>query len=197
MTVLLYERGQFRPQDSLITSRVLTFYALGILPYAIGVILLRCFYAVQDTVTPFLAEAFNLALYAVAATWLTNRFGIVGLAVTRGLTFYMVTAILLVALSRKKNLLEVDANLLRFALRTALATLVMGVTSWETLHAMRPYFDSGRTPARALVIGCVMAASGGAFLVTSHLLRLQEARQILKTAWDLIPGKLGLKMVEG
>jgi putative peptidoglycan lipid II flippase len=196
ITSLLYERGQFRPQDSLTTARVLMFYSVGILPYAIGVILLRCFYAVQDTVTPFLAEAASLGLYAVAATWLTRRFGIAGLALTRGLTFYLVTLILITVLWRKRNLLVLDLALLGFVLRIALATLGMAVVSWVVLQETRATFDAAGTPVRALIMAGLVSVSGGVFLTASYLLKLNEGHQLLTTAWDLIPTKLGLRVFD-
>jgi putative peptidoglycan lipid II flippase len=196
ITSLLYERGQFRPQDSLTTSRVLMFYSVGILPYAIGVILLRCFYAVQDTITPFLAEAASLGLYAVAATWLTTRFGIAGLALTRGLTFYLVTMILIAVLWRKRKLLMLDLPLLSFVLKIAVATLAMALASWTVLQVARAAFDAGGTPVRALIMVGLISVSGGVFLTASYLLKLSEGRQLLTTARDLIPTKVGLRMFD-
>ena len=196
VTTLLYQRGHFHAEDSLITSRVLMLYAFGILPYALGVILLRCFYAIQDTITPFVAEAISLSLYSIAAIWLTRRFGIEGLAVTRGATFYLVTLILLVALWLKNDLIALDRYLLRFVLKTVIATIAMGLTSWFTLHALRPAFDAGQTPVHALVVACVFAASGAVFLVGCYVLRIKEAHQLVTTAVDLIPGALRRKMFE-
>lgn len=188
ITRLLYERGQFQPGDSLITSRALMFYSIGILPNAIAVILLRCFYAVQDTVTPLVAEIINLAFYAVVAIVLTRHFGIAGLAFTRGLSFFLVTAILVFVLWRKKHLLTVDFGLLQFFIRTALACVAMTVVNWISLRLLQSWFDSGKAPLRLVIICALVAISGSVFLGMARLLKLEEATHIVNTVWQLLPG---------
>jgi putative peptidoglycan lipid II flippase len=188
ITRLLYERGQFQPGDSLITSRALMFYGIGILPNAIAVILLRCFYAVQDTVTPLVAEIINLAFYAVVAILLTRHFGIAGLAGSRGLSFFLVTAILVFVLWRKKHLLTVGPTFLPFFLRTALACAAMTAVNWMSLRLVQSWFDSGKAPLRLAIICALVAISGSVFLGMARLLKLEEAAHILETVWQLLPG---------
>jgi putative peptidoglycan lipid II flippase len=189
ITRLLYERGQFQSGDSIVTSRALMFYGIGILPNAIAVILLRCFYAVQDTVTPLVAETVNLVFYAVVAILLTRRFGIAGLAGTRGLSFFLVTTILILVLWRKKLLLTVDSKLLQFVIRTALACTAMILVNWITLRLLQSSFDSGKAPLRLAIVCALMAISGSAFLGIARLLKLDEATHILDTVRQLLPGQ--------
>jgi len=186
LTRLLYERGQFRLADSVVTSRVLMLYGIGILPNALAVILLRCFYAVQDTITPLLAETVDLVFYAIVATTLTRHFGIEGLAIARGLSFFVVTAILMRVLSKKRGLLAIDSHLFGFFLRTALASLAMIVVSWMSLHFLQPAFDSGKMPLRLGVVSAVLVTSGAAFLGVARLLKLREATHIMNAALDLL-----------
>lgn len=180
LTRLMYERGQFRPQDSVATAGALSLYCIGILPNAIAVILLRCFYAVQDTVTPLLAEAIDLVFYAIVATVLTRQFGIRGLALTRGLSFFVVTAVLVGVLSRKRKLLTIDRDLLSFVFKTGLASVVMAVASGAAFHFLEPWFDAGRSPVRLVIVSIVIALSGATFLGAARLLKLNEASDILK-----------------
>jgi len=180
LTRLMYERGQFRLQDSLATAGPLAVYAIGILPNAIAVILLRCFYAIQDTVTPLLAETIDLVFYAIVATVLTRHFGIRGLALTRGLSFFVVTAVLVGVLSRKRKLLTIDRDLLSFVFKTGLASVVMAVASGIALHFLQPFFDAGKSSMRLVIVSIVFATSGAAFLGVARLLKLSEAADILK-----------------
>lgn len=186
ITRLLYERGQFGLQDSVITSRVLMLYSIGILPFAIGVILLRCFYAVQDTVTPLVAELIGLGFYAFAATSLTARFGLAGLAASRGCAFYVVSAILIVVLSKKLGLLRVGADFLLFFLRTSAATAAMGVISWTTLHLLQPAFDSAHTIVRGLTMFVILFGSAVFFLAVARLLGVSEAAKVVRTGVALL-----------
>jgi peptidoglycan biosynthesis protein MviN/MurJ (putative lipid II flippase) len=99
LTRVIFERGQFDFTNSTRTAGMLTLYSLGLLPNAVAVILLRAFYAVQDTVTPLLAEAANLACYAWFAPRLAERYGLIGLGAARAGSFVLVAVILLFALS--------------------------------------------------------------------------------------------------
>jgi putative peptidoglycan lipid II flippase len=188
ITRLLYERGQFQRGDSLITSRALMFYGIGILPNAIAVILLRCFYAVQDTVTPLVAEIVNLVFYAIVAILLSRYFGVAGLAGARGLSFFLVTAILIFVLWRKKHLLTVGPAFLPFFLRTALACAAMTAVNGISLRLLQSWFDSGKTPLRLAIICVLVAISGSVFLGMARLLKLEEGTHIMATVRQLLPG---------
>jgi len=186
VTRLLYERGQFRTQDSVLISRILMLYGIGILPNAIAMILIRGFYAIQDTRTPLIAESINLAFYTITATWLTSRFGIGGLAITRGLTFFLVAAIFGLVLWKRRGLLRVDLDLLRLCAQTAIATIAMATVSWLSLHLLQSTFDSGKMVLRLCVLGIVLITSATAFLATAHFLRVGEAGHTLSLIRDLI-----------
>jgi putative peptidoglycan lipid II flippase len=165
------------------------FYGIGILPNAVAVILLRCFYAVQDTVTPLVAEVVNLVFYTIVAVLLTHHFGIAGLACTRGLSFFLVTTILVFVLWRQKHLLTVDSKFAWFFLRTALACTVMLAMNWMSLLFLKSWFDSGKTPLRLAIMCTLAAVCGSVFLGMARLLKIDEASRVLTTVWQLLPGR--------
>lgn len=185
LTRLLYERGHFRPEDSVLTARVLSLYGIGILPNAIAVILLPCFYAIQDTITPLWTECVDLLLYTAAAVFLMSRFGLAGLAVGRAVQFYAFAAMLVFVL-RKRRLLQMDVNLLQFSLRVGLASAVMATISWISFYPVQALFDSGKTPLRLGIVLAVMVASAVSFLAVAHLLKLNEVEYMANAALDLM-----------
>ena len=188
VTRLLYEHGRFQFADSLTTAHVLSIYTLAILANAIAVVLMRCFYAVEDTVTPLVAESVSLVFFVAAAPFLTRHFGISGLAAARSMAFCLVTLLLMFVLWRRKDLLKLDAQLVRLFLPTAAATGAMAIVSWASLHFLQSWFDSGHTLARLAVITIVLLLSAGTFLGVARLFRLSQARQIVSTVRDLLPG---------
>ncbi len=190
VTRLLYERGHFHQGDSVLISRVLVLYAIGLLPYGAGMILLRCFYAVQDTITPLIAEIFSLTFYTITATWLSRRYGLEGLAITRGMTFFLVTGTMVFVLWNRKRLLTLDFPLLWFFIKTAIASTGMAAVSWGSLHVMRASFDAAKTPERFLIILIVTAVSIASFLGLALVLKIKEATRILNTASELLPGRI-------
>jgi putative peptidoglycan lipid II flippase len=185
LTRLLYERGQFRLEDSIVTSRVLSLYGIGILPNAIAVILLPCFYAIQDTITPLWAEWVDLVFYVVVALFLMSHFGISGLAISRGVQFYLFAAMLIFVLCRR-CLLKIDSDLLQFSSRAGLACVAMAGISWICLYPLQAVFDSGKTPLRLCILSGVLLMSSAAFLGVARLLKLSEATHVLNAVLDLL-----------
>jgi putative peptidoglycan lipid II flippase len=187
ITRVLYEHGKFSASDSWTTSRILAIYSIGIVPNAVAIVLLRCFYAIEDTVTPLLAELVDLGFFVTAAPLLTVRFGLAGLAAARSVTFFIVMTILTVVLARR-GLLRFN-GFPQFLLRTIVPTLVMGFTNWLSWRFLGPLFDAAGTLGRLTVICLVLALSTTVFLAFAMLLRLGEARQIMSTVSDLVPGR--------
>jgi putative peptidoglycan lipid II flippase len=185
ITRVLYERGQFRPEDSLLISRVLMFYSIGILPNAIAVILLRCFYALEDTVTPLWTESIDLVFFLLCATWLSSRFGILGLAFTRGMSFLVVGTILAIVLWRRKLIVKVGCKTLLFLVQTAAATFVMAGVDWAGLRLLRSSFDGLGTAGRLVEIAALLTISAGAFLGVAALFKMRESERVLRGASSL------------
>jgi len=186
VTRVLYEHGRFSAADSAITARILALYSIGILPNAVAIVLLRCFFAIEDTVTPLLVEIVDLGFFVTTATFLNRYFGLAGLVTARSVTFVMVMAILVFVLARR-GLLKF-AGFPGFLFRTAAATLAMGAVSWLTWHFMRPAFQSSGTVLRLAMIIVTVSVSAAVFLGLAALLKLGESRQILTTVTGLVPG---------
>ena len=49
ITRLLYERGQFTPEDTVLTSQALIAYGVGVLAYGTSQVMVRLFNATKDT----------------------------------------------------------------------------------------------------------------------------------------------------
>ena len=187
VTRLLYEHGRFLPADSVITAHVLAIYSVGILPNAVALVLLRCFFAVEDTVTPLFAEILALISFVLAAPVLSRHFGLGGLVGARAGAFFLVTGVLVFVLARRKALLALDWGLLNFLLRATLATLGMGVFSWLSLRLVIGTFEAGGSVVRLLLTLMLMAISSAAYLLLARLLNIGEALQIWSTVRTLLP----------
>jgi putative peptidoglycan lipid II flippase len=194
VTRLLYEHGLFLPDDSVITAHVLAVYSLGILPNAIAMVLLRCFFAVEDTITPLVAEILALILFVAAAPVLSRHFGLGGLVAARAATFFLVTGVLIYVLARRQALLTLDWRLLKFLFRTLSASIGMGVVSWLSLRFLVETFDAAGNLVRFLLTMMLMAISAATYLLLARLLNMGEARQIWSTVRTLLPpGNRGLQ----
>jgi putative peptidoglycan lipid II flippase len=187
ITRVLYEHGRFLIGDSLLTARLLAIYGLGIVPNAVAIILLRCFFAIEDTVTPLMTELISLAYFAASAILLTSRWGLNGLAISRGMAFFLVAGILAAVLWKKQRLLIFDSDFARFFAKTVVASLAMGMASRLSYHYLGPSFDSGATALRLGILAVVLTVSAATYLAFARLLKIGEARRVMSTVWELIP----------
>jgi putative peptidoglycan lipid II flippase len=75
---LVYERGVFDPTASALVASVLAAYAFGMFVYLGRDVLVRVFYALGDSTTPFKISVVNIFLNALFDYLLVGRFGVPG-----------------------------------------------------------------------------------------------------------------------
>lgn len=103
--VLLFQRGQFDSNDTLMVTEALFFLSFAIVFYAARDTLTRIFYAFDDTKTPFIVAFISIFIKALLNFILVNKFGIGG--ITLATVFVSaINGLLLAVLIRKKINLE-------------------------------------------------------------------------------------------
>jgi len=78
---LLFQRGAFQSQDTVLMVPVLAVYALGLPFFSFVNLILRAFYARKDTATPVRAAVLSFAVNLLLSLALMGPLGTVGLAV--------------------------------------------------------------------------------------------------------------------
>lgn len=124
---LLFERGEFTGAATAATAQVLLGYSLGLCFFVVNRVLVRAFYAFQDTVTPVKAGAIAVASNIVFSLLLMRPLQATGLAVATSLAS-MVNFSLLVVFLRKRLGSLGGGVLARSLQKTALAGLCMAGT---------------------------------------------------------------------
>lgn len=173
---LLFERGAYSYESSLMTGYALGFHIIGLTHIALGRVLVPVFYAFKDTKTPvwiaFFAMAVNLGLcYALAPSM---SFGGIALANT---VSAIVQAMALAWYLKKHTGQITDRITLRSLLLSGTATLVMVVA----VLLLKQHFDMGNLHGfRQLLLpySAVLAAAMVAFFGVSALARHPELREV-------------------
>ncbi|MDD5668357.1 MAG: murein biosynthesis integral membrane protein MurJ, partial [Actinomycetota bacterium] len=76
----LLEHGFFKTGDTELLSGVLFYFALGLIPYSIDMLLTKTFYSMQDTRTPMFINCFVVAINIGANLLFFHLMGVKGLA---------------------------------------------------------------------------------------------------------------------
>ncbi len=125
LVYLFFERNAFGEKATLMTSRALIFYSLGLVGSSLRLMLNKVYYSFQDTMTPMkngiLAVALNLILNLI----LVKRMEHSGLALATSISASISTILLFLSLRKKIGPIGLKDYLLSFG-KTLLASLLMG-----------------------------------------------------------------------
>ncbi len=172
---LVYERGVFDPEASMLTASVLAAYAFGMFVYLGRDILVRVFYALGDGQTPFRISMVNIFFNALFDYLLVERFGVPGLV----LATVSVNVISMIALTffldQRLNGIGWQGWVLPIVGLTG-ASFAGGSVSWWVANQIGNYFIAPNffTFAAQLAI----AGSSGllVFLIIASQLRIPEVK---------------------
>jgi putative peptidoglycan lipid II flippase len=167
-------RHQFTAHDAVITADTLQAFAISLVPFSVYLYTMRAFYALKDTRTPFILNAFENALNVALAIVLFPRLGVQGLALA-WTGAYAVAAVGALAVLRRRIGGVPDAAVIRSALRAGVAVLVLAAVAAPLAGAI------GRTsPAHALLATAAAGAAGTLVYVVGLIaLRSEELASLV------------------
>ena len=155
---LVYERGAFTRETTLVTAQVLAIFALGLPAVVLTKIFQPSYYSRKDTQTPMWFAGVNALTNIVLAITLFPRLGINGLAWAFSIASW-VYVLLLGGTLYWKNHYRPGAAALRNTLLILLASLCMG----GVIVVLRNYLGASLLDApllqRILLVLCVIAVS--------------------------------------
>ncbi|MFE2373338.1 murein biosynthesis integral membrane protein MurJ [Streptomyces sp. NPDC059398] len=169
---------------------VLMAFALGLIPYSVQYVVLRGFYAYEDTRTPFyntvIVAAVNAAASALCYVALPSQWAVVGMAASYGLAYAVGVG---VAWRRLRNRLGGDldgAHILRTYARLALASLPGAIVGGAVgFGIIRELGEGVLGSVAALVVGG--AVLFGVFFVAAKRMRIAELNSMVA----MVRGRLG------
>ncbi len=170
---LLLQHGVTKSASVDLTAHVLTFFALGLFSFSSFQLLLRAFYAMQDTKTPALINVFAVALNTAANIVYFRYLKVEGLALghATAYTFAAITAALL--LRRRLHGLE-GRRLLPGLIKIVVAGMATGGAALGMAHLIGATVGTAGFAGQAMqVIGAVTAGIV-AFLLVAVMLRVEE-----------------------
>ncbi|MBL8580579.1 MAG: murein biosynthesis integral membrane protein MurJ [Mesorhizobium sp.] len=157
---ILYERGAFTPEDTIIVARILSIYGLGLPAFVLIKAFTPGYFAREDTRTPMLFAAISVAVNVAGALWLFPRLGAPGIAMASAAAGW-VNAALLLAVLVKRGHWRSDAGLIKRAPRLVLASALMAGALYVALLQLETQLSGAAhllVPAvtLAVVVLCAM-----------------------------------------
>ena len=167
---LVFQRGQFTEESTLLVATALGAYALGLIGHSGVEILVRAFYALHDTKTPVLLGIVSLVINLIISLSLINVLGITGLALANTVAALLEMSLLIVMIRKRLGGLD-DRRLTLSALKTTIAAMVMGL-------AVLGFLSIAATSGVIVRTFGGIAIGAGVFALAAWLLRVEELRSI-------------------
>lgn len=137
---LLFERGQFGPDSTLIVSHILAIYGLGLPAYVLIKAFIPGFFAREDTRTPMIFAGISVAVNVALALTLFPRLGPSGIAIAEITAGWVNAIFLLVVLVWRKHW-DYDAALIKRIPRLIIAAAIMATALHFAAQYMEPYLS--------------------------------------------------------
>ncbi|MBU3924502.1 MAG: murein biosynthesis integral membrane protein MurJ [Patescibacteria group bacterium] len=167
--------------DYIATKSSLVFLALGLAAQSLVSQIVRTFWALGDTKTPFYASLFGLAANVGAATWFVfySGFGVVGLAIAFSLTNIVNFFMLYFFLRRKINYLD-EARVVNSFVRIFAASLLGGSAVWFLANLFPGDFDKMGGLALVARLTAGFIATALAFSFFAWIFHVRELSMFVK-----------------
>jgi putative peptidoglycan lipid II flippase len=169
---VLFQRGAFSAQATILTAQALLCYAAGLWAFSIVRIIVSAFYALQDTRSPMKAAIVALIVNVILSIALMFPLKHGGLALATSIASAVNVGMLWIILKRRVGTL-LDREFYRSVGKTTLASLAM----WGVILAVGlvyPWHTSGPFNARLIYLVLCIAGGGAAFLAAASFLRSPE-----------------------
>ncbi|HEY0212174.1 MAG TPA: murein biosynthesis integral membrane protein MurJ [Paenirhodobacter sp.] len=135
---VLYDRGAWRPQDTVATALALAVYGLGLPAFVLQKVLQPLYYAREDTRRPFNYAIISMLVNAGFAVGMMPVMGFVAAALATTVSGWVMLLQLWWGARGMGDAARPDARFRRRAIRIVLASAAMGVVLWLGTQALTP-----------------------------------------------------------
>lgn len=187
VSVLLFGYGAATTNQAAVMGDVVSIFMIGLLPFTLFYVLLRGFYAMEDTRTPFVVTVIFSVIMLALVLWLftfltdlgvTSAGGpqIAGIALGYALAYWCGFVVLWWWLARRLGSLQSGATawvLLRLLIAGGIAVFVAGLTRTATLDLLISAGLNTQLTSLVLIMAAVIVGVP-AFFLAAWLLRVRE-----------------------
>jgi putative peptidoglycan lipid II flippase len=181
---LLIGHGATTPVQADAVAVILVYFAIGLFSFSAFQLLLRAFYAMQDTRTPALINVGAVAINVIANFVFFHFLGVKGLALGHGVAYTFASIVSLLLIRRRLGGLDgrvIGRGLVRITVAAGATAGVAYAVSRAVGHAVSTVAPAGE----ALQVTAAVGAGVATFLAAAWLLRLEDL-EVLK---GLLPAR--------
>lgn len=184
---VVFQRGEFDIQATILTSQALIFYSMGLVATGLRPMIGRVFFSLQDTKTPMIngaiAVVFNVIFNLILVTNMAHR----GLALSTSLSNIIAVALLFITLKKKIGSL-CTLSYIKCGLKAGLASAIMGVVAYVVYHGLYGILGISKLyNFISLLVAIVLAVI--VYGVLCYLFGIEEIRDIVDKVMKKLKSK--------
>lgn len=166
---IIYERGQFTPQDTIKTAQAISAFALGLPAFVLAKIITPIFYANGDTKTPLKITILTLIANIIFNIALMKPLQHVGIAFGTSMAAWL-NVWLLHRYAKRFGTLQLDKSLVNYSFKILVSSFAMSLVILLIRDYGDAYYYSTSTLIKVGYLGASVAAGGSViFLATIAL----------------------------
>jgi putative peptidoglycan lipid II flippase len=177
---LLFKIGKFSEQDVQITAYALAFYSIGVIGQSAVQIVTRCYYSMQDTITPVkiggLMVLANIVLNLFFVRF--SQLALGGIALSYSITSVLNVVLLYWYLSKKLNGLPTP-EIISATVKAFIASLVMGFVAAFVVHTAEAWLGTASKLSQLIEVGLACCAGALVFFIIAYALKMPELHYML------------------
>jgi len=183
---VLFQRGAFDSNDTIMTSRILLYYSIGLFAVSLSSILRRALFAIQNFKIHAKVGILAFMLKIVFNLVLLRQMGLPGIALSTSLVYITVFLILLIVAQR-----QIPFNLMQdvgYYCKVIVSSLIMAFVVLLSFYLSGKLFPSIHLLFRIFQLVVVTACGMVVFFATAIVFKIHEIRlifQIIKRKWKL------------
>jgi putative peptidoglycan lipid II flippase len=177
MIRLVYERGEFTPEQTELVATALFWFAFSLPTNGLFLLLTRTFFSLQRPWVPTAIAVGNLAVTALSALGLYHL-GVGGIVASTAIATSASVAVQCVILRRLLDGLELG-RLLAEALRISIAAATLGAVAYGVWDVLDSALGRG-LGGQIVSLGAALGLGGLVYVGAARLLRIAELEQIVR-----------------
>ena len=126
---ILFERGEFLRQDTILTASVLSMFALGLPAYVFIKVLVTCFFAREDTKTPLYISIVSVLTNIILSLIFIQSMRETGIALATAISSW-INAFLLYFLLKIREHILLDLRFIKNLYKIIISSIVMGLACY-------------------------------------------------------------------
>jgi putative peptidoglycan lipid II flippase len=198
---LIYERGAFTPNDTMMASLSLAAYSVGLAGYAAIKVLSPSFFALEDAKTPMYVSLASIIIHVFLSYSLFQYFSNVGVTPTTPDGYGHVGVALATSIVATSNFLaltflmrrkikRIEARkIISSFVKIAFASVMLSVVCWFSYQYLTAYFVEKGFLVKLIETFIPITLGGIIFLICAKLLRIRELDQFV----NIFKNKFGRK----